>query len=99
MMNGNNDNIVTLTDLRSLEKQGGATARLENGDEVDLKPSYGIIQNKKAFVGGTIGTVGLVEDYSKIINRIRTIKRNGILIARRTKQDVLQLTGKGYHKR
>ncbi len=38
MMNGNNDNIVTLTDLRSLGKQGGATARLENGDEVDLKP-------------------------------------------------------------
>lgn len=42
----NSTSEVTLTDLRRLGMQGGATALLDNGEEVKLTKKYGLISRK-----------------------------------------------------
>ena len=96
----NSTSEVTLTDLRRLGMQGGATALLDNGGGVELTKKYGLI-SRKGYVEGKLVTVATIANYGNIYKSIRTIKRGNILVARkvkRGKQSILQLTGKGYHR-
>ncbi|KXT75152.1 hypothetical protein STRDD10_00426 [Streptococcus sp. DD10] len=93
-------NEVTLTDLRRLGFQGGATARLESGEEVLLTDKYGLIE-RKGYIAGQLQKVMTVAEYPRIYKDIRTIKRDDVLVARRIKRgngSILQLTGKGYNR-
>lgn len=94
-------NELTLADLRQLGRQGGVTARLEDGSTVTLRPRFGTV-TKKGYIAGVLQDVEMVVEYASIYSQIRTIKRDGILIARREKvghQTVLKATGKGYRKK
>ncbi|MGQ7530691.1 hypothetical protein ACTGYW_00580 [Streptococcus suis] len=100
MMNEIN-NIVTFSDLRNLGMQGGATARLDDGTEVKLFEQYGTV-TKKGYVAGQLVDVEVIMHYPLIFSQIRTIKRHGILIARKSKINnklVLKLTGYGYSRK
>lgn len=95
-----NTNEVTLSDLRQLGKEGGVTARLDNGDELNLRPRFGTVK-RQGYVNGILQPVDIRQDYVAIYAHIRTIKRGDILVARREKQGkkfILKLTGKGYHR-
>lgn len=90
--------IVHLRDLRSLGKQGGATARLEDGTELFLKPDYAI-KKANGYVDGYLREVEFHLPYKSIYNQIRTIKKAGQLVARKSRSPLgfqLRLTGKGY---
>ncbi|HEL1582929.1 hypothetical protein [Streptococcus suis] len=99
--NNINQSEVTLSDLRQLGRQGGATARLDDGSDMTLRSDFGTVV-RKAYIGGEVKVVDLIMNYPKIYPHIRTIARDGILIARRervaTKQ-VLKLTGRGYSRK
>lgn len=56
---------VTLTDLRRLGREGDATARLENGEEVKLISKYGLI-SRKGYINGKLELVEMVVDYASI---------------------------------
>lgn len=89
---------VRLRDLRNLGKQGGATARLEDGTELSLKPDYAVKQ-AKGYVDGIPRDVEFHLSYPSIYDQIRTIKKDGHLVARRMRcpsGSELRLTGKGY---
>lgn len=91
---------VHLRDLRNLGKQGGATARLDDGTELILKPDYAVKQ-AEGYVDGIPRDVEFHLSYSSIYNRIRTIKKDGHLVARRMRCPLgieLRLTGKGYNR-
>lgn len=91
---------VYLRDLRNLGKQGGATARLEDGTELFLKPDYAV-RTAKGYVDGIPRDVEFHLTYRSIFNQIRTIKKDGHLVARKERSPsvlVLQLTGKGYKR-
>ena len=91
---------VTIGDLRQLGREGGTTARLESGEIVELSSRYGIV-SREGIVAGEKMQVKVIQHYVDIYSQIRTIKRNGILIARRSKfgkDSALRLTGKGYHR-
>lgn len=93
-------NEVTIRDLKKLGEQGGATALLLDGQEVRLGRQYGFIR-RTGVVAGKQVDVELIESYVKIYAQIRTIKRDGVLIARRVKRDnrsILLLTGQGYRR-
>lgn len=90
--------IVRLRDLRNLGKQGGATARLDDGTELSLKPDYAIKQ-AKGYVDGVARDVEFRLSYKSIYSQIRTIKKAGQLVARKVRSPSgaeLRLTGKGY---
>ncbi|ELY5747361.1 hypothetical protein RYR35_000585 [Streptococcus iniae] len=92
--------ILTISDLKQLGKQGGATARLFSGQEVTLRANYGTII-RQAIVDGQRMEVDVMMFYPELYKQIRTLKRNHLLIARRVKigkRKILQLTGKGYHR-
>lgn len=94
----NND--VCIRDLKQLGREGGASAYLDNGDILKLKAKYGTI-SRKGYVGGRSMNLELKVEYKDIFLSIRTIERNGILIARRCKfgsKKILKLTGRGYHR-
>lgn len=90
---------VGLADLRKLGREGGATAFLLDGKEAKLHDKFATIR-ERGYVGGHLQDVEVIINYPKLYARIRTIKRNGILVARRSKgvnnQSKLLLTGKGY---
>lgn len=89
---------VRLRDLRNLGKQGGATARLDDGTDLILKPDYAVKQ-ARGYVDGVLKDVEFHLSYQSIYNRIRTIKKDGHLVARRMRCPSgleLRLTGKGY---
>lgn len=91
-------NAVRLKDLKRLGKQGGATARLEDGTDLVLKPHYAVKQ-ARGYVDGIIRDVEFHLSYAKIYPHIRTIKKDGHLVARKVRSPdgfVLRLTGKGY---
>lgn len=91
---------VRLKDLRMLGKQGGATARLDNGSDVFIKDGY-VSKIVKGYVDGILKDVELRFSYNKVYEDIRTIKKDGFLVARKVKTIEgyqLQLTGKGYHR-
>lgn len=93
-------NELTLADLRQLGRQGGVTARLEDGSTVTLRPRFGTV-TRKGYIAGELRDVEMVVEYATIYSQIRTIKQNGILIARREKvgtKTLLKATGKGYKK-
>ncbi|MCK4023922.1 hypothetical protein HCC60_07735 [Streptococcus suis] len=94
-------NEVSLADLRQLGRQGGVTARLEDGSIVTLRPKFGT-KKEKGYIAGKLEDVELVINYPKLYPQIRTIKSsNGILVARKQQvgqQTKLVLTGKGYKK-
>ncbi|WP_375708958.1 hypothetical protein PJ261_02295 [Streptococcus dysgalactiae] len=102
-MNGIKENtrqILTISDLKQLGKEGGTTARLETGEEVTLKANYGTVI-RQAIVDGQRMEVDVMMFYPELYKQIRTLKRNHLLIARRVKigkRKILQLTGKGYHR-
>ncbi|ESR10538.1 hypothetical protein DIX59_10030 [Streptococcus iniae] len=96
----NDINKVTISDLKEMGKQGGATARLESGETVTLRKNYGtikrpiLIENRKV-----LGDV--IVRYVDIYEQIRTVKRNNLLVARRVRQGKvtsLKLTGIGYNR-
>lgn len=92
--------VLTITDLKELGKQGGTTARLDSGEIVTLRKNYGIII-RQAIIEGQRMEVDLIIPYSELYKQIRTLKRNHILIARKIKvgnKKTLQLTGLGYHR-
>lgn len=92
-------NAVRLKDLKRLGKQGGATARLEDGTDLVLKPHYAVKQ-AKGYVDGVIKNVEFHVRYQSIYDDIRTIKKDGHLVARKVRTPTgfeLRLTGKGYH--
>ncbi len=91
---------MTIRDLRTLGRTGNATARLDTGEVLYLKPAYGL-RKRKALIDGQETEVDVIDYYSKIYKHIRTVKRKNLLIARKVKrgnQYILQLTGKGYHR-
>lgn len=95
-----NTNEVTLSDLRQLGKAGGATARLDNGDELTLRPRFGTVR-RQGYINGVLQPVDVRQDYAAIYSQIRTIKQGDVLVARREKQGkrtILKLTGKGYRR-
>ncbi|WP_019779608.1 hypothetical protein [Streptococcus sobrinus] len=94
------DTEVSISDLRQLGKSGNATARLDSGEIVDLKPKYGL-RKKTALIDDQEVEVQVIDYYPKIYKHIRTIKRRNLIIARKVRrgnQFILQLTGKGYHR-
>lgn len=94
------DTEVTISDLRNLGRSGNATARLDTGEILTLKPKFGL-RKRQALIDGELVEVDIIDYYSKIYEHIRTIKRRNLIIARKVKrgnQFVLQLTGKGYHR-
>ncbi len=94
----NND--VCIRDLKQLGREGGASAYLDTGEIMVLKPKYGTV-SRKGYVAGKSMTVELKVEYKDVFSAIRTIERNGILVARRCRfglTSVLRLTGTGYHR-
>ncbi|KAA0119558.1 hypothetical protein FKX92_03210 [Streptococcus sanguinis] len=94
------DNEVCLRDLKQLGREGGATAYLDTGEILVLKPKYGTI-SRRAYVAGKSTVVELKVEYKDIYTAIRTITRNNILIAKKCRfgmTSVLRLTGTGYHR-
>lgn len=95
-----NVNEVTLKDLRELGRLGGATAKLLDGTEMSLTEQYGLVR-REGVVFGERKTVEVIERYVAIYPKIRTIKWNNLLIARRVNRQgksVLELTGVGYKR-
>ncbi|HEL1584673.1 TPA: hypothetical protein TXJ06_001410 [Streptococcus suis] len=93
-------NEVTLEDLRRLGRQGGVTARLDDGSTVLLRARFGTVK-RKGYIAGTLTDVDVIVDFVKIYSQIRTIKQKDVLIARRIGQGSnakLILTGNGYKK-
>ena len=91
---------VRLRDLKNLGKQGGATARLEDGTDLILKPDYAVKQ-ARGYVGGVLRDVEFHLPYKKVYDQIRTIKRDAQVIARKVKTPSgmeLRLTGRGYNR-
>ena len=91
---------VRLKDLKNLGKQGGATARLEDGTDLILKPDYAVKQ-AKGYVDGLLRDVEFHLPYKKAYDQIRTIKRDAQVIARKVKTPSgmeLRLTGRGYNR-
>ena len=91
---------VRLRDLKNLGKQGGATARLEDGTDLILKPDYAVKQ-AKGYVDGLLRDVEFHLPYKKVYDQIRTIKRDAQVIARKVKMPSgieLRLTGRGYNR-
>ncbi|WP_162011931.1 hypothetical protein [Streptococcus sp. S784/96/1] len=89
---------VRLKDLRNLGKQGGVTARLDDGTDLFLKPDYAI-KKANGYVDGRLREVEFHLSYKSIYNQIRTIKKAGQLVARKVRSPSgpeLRLTGKGY---
>ncbi|MBF0781133.1 MULTISPECIES: hypothetical protein [unclassified Granulicatella] len=91
---------VTILDLKKLGKNGGATALLNDGTRLKLKENHALIR-RQAVVDGVIKEVDVVERYTNIYPKIRTIKKNNILVARRVKRErhsILIFTGQGYNR-
>lgn len=91
---------LTLSDLHQIGREGGATAHLETGEEVELLAAHATV-NRKGYVEGVLQPVKVVLSYSDIYPQIRTIKRYDVLIARRVKEGrktILKSTGRGYHR-
>ncbi|GAD41605.1 hypothetical protein OJ919_05930 [Streptococcus anginosus] len=89
---------VHLRDLRNLGKQGGATARLDDGTDLILKPNYAVKQ-ARGYVDGVLRDVEFHLAYKSIYSQIRTIKKDGHVVARKVRSPSgfeLRLTGKGY---
>lgn len=63
---------VRLKDLKNLGKQGGATARLEDGTDLILKPDYAVKQ-ARGYVDGLLRDVEFHLPYKKVYDQIRTI--------------------------
>ena len=85
---------VSLKDLKVLGKQGGATARLEDGTDYAVKQA-------KGYVDGLLRDVEFHLPYKKVYDQIRTIKRDAQVIARKVKTPLgmeLRLTGRGYNR-
>lgn len=94
------NNEVCIRDLKQLGREGGASAYLDSGEIMLLKPKYGTI-SRKGYVAGQPINVALKVEYRNVFSAIRTIERNGILIARRCRfgvTQILRLTGSGYHR-
>lgn len=92
---------VTISDLKKMGKYGGATARLESGEEIALDAKFAT-QRRFGIIAGQLQEVDVVLPYSaKLLSQIRTIKVGPVLVARKLKQQrktSLQLTGQGYKK-
>ena len=91
---------VRLKDLKNLGKQGGATARLEDGTDLILKPDYAV-KLARGYVDGILRDVEFHLSYKKVYDQIRTIKRDAQVIARKVKTPSgmeLRLTGRGYNR-
>lgn len=81
-------------------KYGGATARLESGEEIALGAKFAT-QRRFGIIAGQVQEVDVVLPYTaKLLSQIRTIKVGPVLVARKLKQrkTSLQLTGQGYKK-
>lgn len=94
------NNEVCIRDLKQLGREGGATAYLDTNEIMILKPKYGTV-SRKGYVSGKPMTIELIVEYKDIFSAIRTINRNGILIAKRYDlgfKTVLKLTGTGFHR-
>lgn len=94
------NNEVCIRDLKQLGREGGASAYLDSGEIMLLKPKYGTI-SRKGYVAGQPINVALKVEYRDVFSAIRTIERNGILIARRCRfgvTQILRLTGSGYNR-
>ncbi|MEY8463407.1 hypothetical protein [Streptococcus merionis] len=65
---------VHLRDLRSLGKQGGATARLDDGIGLILKPNDAVKQ-ARGYVDGVLRDVEFHLPYKNSYDRSRTIKK------------------------
>lgn len=94
--------VLTLSDLRRLGHQGEAIAYLDDGRQAIIKPRFAVVQQKRA-VNGKIIVIG--EDilhFHEMYSAIISIKRKHFNIAERIKrngENVLVLTGKGYHRK
>ena len=89
---------VRLKDLKNLGKQGGATARLEDGTDLILKPDYAV-KLARGYVDGILRDVEFHLSYKKVYDQIRTIKRGSHIVARKVRSPSgveLRLTGIGY---
>lgn len=89
---------MTVSDLKNIGKEGGATARLETGETLYLRPKYATVK-RPVLINGHESIADVIVYYTAVLNLIRTVKRGQVLIARRVKKGngtYLQLTGQGY---
>lgn len=92
------DTEVKLSDLRRLGRQGYVTLRLNDGSTLELTPSEAL-KAQTGYINGEKMTVKVIHSHRDIYPAIRTIMRDGVLIARRVKfgdRTILRLTGQGY---
>ena len=76
---------VSLADLRNLGLYGGATAHLDDGTKVTLRRQY-CTETRQGYIEGQIKDVEYIFQYAKIYPKIRTIKRDNVLIARKSNE-------------
>ena len=92
--------ILTLSDLRRLGRQGGATLILDDGRQAIVKAKFALIVHKK-WQSGHLVEEKKVVSFHTIYPAIILVKRKHFVIARRVrrkKQQILTLTGQGYHR-
>ncbi|MDW8576158.1 hypothetical protein Q7V23_03610 [Streptococcus suis] len=89
---------MTISDLKNLGKEGGATALLETGEILYLRPRYATAK-RPILINGREAVGDVIVYYGAVFDKIRTVKRDNVLVARRIKigaSTKLQLTGQGY---
>ena len=95
------DNVIlTLSDLRRLGRQGGATLILDDGRQAIVKAKFALIVHKKWQEGHLVEEKEVVS-FHTIYPAIMLVKRKHFVIARRVrrkKQQSRTLTGQGYHR-
>ncbi len=76
---------VSLADLRNLGLHGGATAHLDDGTKVTLKRQF-CTETRQGYIDGKLRDVEYILYYPKVYPKIRTIKRDNVLIARKSNE-------------
>ena len=76
---------ITVADLRKMGLHSNATAHLFDGTKVTLRKRF-CTTTKKGYVDGNLIDVEVMMLYSEVFPKIRTVKRNKVLIARKSRE-------------
>ena len=91
---------LTLSDLRRLGRQGGATLILDDGRQAQIRPCFAMI-TKRQWQNGHWNYQEEILSFHAIYPTITLVKRKHLVIAEKIKrngEDSLVLTGVGYHR-
>ena len=92
--------VMTLSDLRRLDRQGGAVLILDNGRQADIRPYYAITRTRQ-WQRGHWNYQEEILRFHVIYSAILTVKRKHLIIAEKINrggEKLLVLTGVGYHR-